>query len=44
MHVKLCFYNFEMNGNIRMVVLIILMYWFNPKLFDKVNEAKQKQS
>ena len=44
MHVKLCFYNFEMNEHIHMVVHIILMYWFNPKLFNKVSETKQKQS
>ena len=40
---KLCFYNFEMNEHIRMVVHVILMYWFNPKLFDKVSEAKAKE-
>ena len=44
MHEKLCFYNFEMNEYIRMMVHTILMYWFNPKLFDKVSEPKQKQS
>ena len=43
MHLKLCFYSFEMNEYICIVVHIILMYWFNPKLFDEVDRNRAKE-